>query len=642
MATGFGPPPDTPPWIIQQPAGIVISQIEKMAVFSDSTIATAMSIINDLRSIDVGDDRAAPDTNLLVGLESNVGITRPTAPGVLDFGRIDPYTKPGMDTFADLRAQLTAIAASISDPGEFTPSVTGLSIPQAPSPINTGQVPGRPTVNAVQIPVAPDESMPVMGSLVDIDIPAFVERDFPEFKDLDAVEFDGTMPNPVIQWDEPTYVPLVLNEMVARIKQVLAGGTGMTPAVEQALFDQQRTRVDRTAATRERQAFDTWAARGFDMPPGMLVEQVNATQEEARRELNANAREIFTKSAEWEQENLRQAVQHGIALEGMVWGHFNEAASRAFEVQKARVETAVALFGAAIQLFNAKQAARQQEIEIFKAKMLEITTHLEAYKTRIEAESIKSGMNENIVRVFAAQVEAVRAIYGAFRDRIEGVKVQADLEESKVRMYKVDVDAYSALVDADKKRFDAYESQIKGETAKASIVEAEARAFAATVQAQSASSNAKIAAIQGQVGVIGAAVQKFSAEVAAEREKVAASAVAVRAKADAYSADSNRYRAELAANTEETRMAITLTEARLRNHLAFYETRIRQYDAAMTRMIERARVLASALGSAGSMAAQLSAGAMSAMHVQASLSGSASASSNDSYSISHNYSYEGN
>ena len=83
-------------------------------------------------------------------------------------------------------------------------------------------------------------------------------------------------------------------------------------------------------------------------------------------------------------------------------------------------------------------------------------------------------------------------------------------------------------------------------------------------------------------------------------------------------------------------MLLQSQEARLRNALAGVEIASRQYDNAQARLLQQAGLMKDALTAVGSMTSQLAAGAMSALHVSTSMSGSASASgsTSNSYALS--------
>ncbi len=628
-----------PPWVYETPANVVIDQIGKMSDRANSALSLTYDAIRQLGALTIDGDSAAPPELAFPDI-TPVNITRPDRPSAVALGTVDPFNLPVFQEFADLYAQLDAITNDLPDPGDFEPSIGTIVIPAPPPPIQLGDKPVKPELADLVVPTAPDITLPALDPLLTIDVPDFVMPEFPTFDDQ-PVEFDGQVPNTAMAWTEPTYAPVVLDDLVREIKLALGGGTGIHPDVEEALFARTRAKDDVAALKRTQEAVDTWAGRGFAMPPGMLVEQVNAAQQDNQLAANDRASDVLAKSAQWEIENLRNAIVQGIALETQLMGQFNNVAQRSFDMARTRRDADLQLFQAQISLYNARQAGRQMLVEVFKAKLQAAMSQIDAFKSLVEAEQVKAQVNESVVRAYSAKIDALKAIVAIFQARIEAVKAQADIERNKVDIFKAETDAFSAGIDAQKTVFEAYEAQVRGEAAKGSIIESEARAFAATVEATSANGNVKIAAIRGKIDAIGAAVQKFTALIGGERDRVGAQATAIQAKAQAFSADATRYSAELGANTEEVRLAITQTESRLRNNLAYYETRVREYDQAMSRLVERARVIVAALSAGGNMAAQLASGAMSAMHVQASLSGSGSAStswsSGYSYSESHNF-----
>lgn len=618
--------------VYDRPATIVEGQIAAMSARADAALGVAFGTIEALQAIDPGSDTGAPKLSMPPPAE--IGIDEPDAPSVMQFGVIEDYVAPDFDLFGDLNKEIDSIVAGLRDPGDFNPSVGAIVIPNAPAE-RTFTAPQRPTLNPVELPDEPGLPMPDMGALFDLNMPTLGE--LPTFEDMEPVEFEGEAVNTVMVWAEPEYERAVIDDVIRELKRMLAGGTGMHPHVEAALFSRARRKEDSTALKRKQEVTEKFSASGFTMPPGALAEALNAVEEENQLQVNALAREIMAQSAEWERDNLKHAVSEGIACEKVLIDQFENIAKRVFEAARERLRADIEFFQQHVALFNARQAARSIAAEIFKVKFGAV---IDEFKARTEFELAKNGANESTVRVFAARMEALRTIAAVYATRMEGAKIRSDLERSKLDGYKTDVDAFAALIGADKSRYDAYESRVRGEAAKGGILEAEARAFAATLEAQNGQANLKIQAVRGKVDSIQAAVQKFIALLQAEREKVSAQAQAMGARAQAFSADVGRYTAELQVESEQAKLGVTVSENRLRNNLAFYEIRVREYDQAMARIIERARVITTALTAAGNMGSQLASGAMSAMHVQASLSGSGSASTSSSYTYTESHNYE--
>lgn len=612
---------DPNPNYYERPYELVSGQIAQMSQRADQTLNQANSVISSLTSLSSEIVTGSTPKFTLPDLILDKS-EKPAAPAVQLFGELQQFQLPEIDD----------LAVGTVDAGEvptFSPSAVGLQLPAAPTSIDTSGKPLRPALDGVTLPDAPSFVQPDLEDLTPITVPEFV---FPELPAFDGTQptFTAAPPSTVLSWSEPVYASTVLDDVKARIRAMLAGGTGIPPAIELALFERARGREDLTALKATQEAFDTFAARGFEMPPGMLVAQVNAQIEANQLQANALSREILAKAAEWEIENLRNAVQQGVALEGVLINAFMNMAQRAFEAARYRVEAEVSLFNAKVALFNAEQNAYSVAAQVYKTRIDGALAKLEVFKAQIQATQAIGQLNEQKVKVFSARLDALRNQVEIYKARMSGAQVQADINRAVIEGYRADVQAYAEDLQAQKIKFDAYKTQVEGETAKVQVLDAEARAFAATVQAYEGKANVKVKEIESRIEAIRASTERFRAKVEAEREKVQSSLAAIQARAQSYSTDVSRYSAELNNSTELTRVKSGLLEARLRNNLAFYEINLKEYDANMARLLEEAKLKSDGAKAAGTMAAQLAAGAMAALHVQASMSGSANISSSES------------
>lgn len=622
--------------VYDRPATIVEAQIASMSARADSAIGVANGVIADLSSVSFAQSSALPEVQLIEQSVAPAQFVRPVDP---EFPEV-VQENPDFEYLSEFDREIDNIIRDLDDVGDFDPTIQSIVIPSPPEPI-ARDAPTKPEITQVTLPEAPSIDTPVLGSLLEVSLPALVEPVLPTFEDI-PVEFTGELPSTIATFTEPAYTPAVLDELTAAIRRGLNGGTGITPAVEQALFSAARVRDDSIGLKARQEAFESFSGKGFSMPPGMLVEQVNAATEANKLQAAATSRDILTKSAQWEIENLRDATAKGIALETLLIGQFNNVANRAFEAAFRRLDADIALYGQAVALFNARQAARQINVEVFKGKLQAALSRLDVYKARLEAEVAKASLNESIVRAYVARVDAIRSIVEVYKARIEAAKITSDIERQKVELYGAEVSAYSALIESDQNRFTAYEAQVRGEAAKAQIYQAEAQAFAATVSAATSVGNVKVSAIQAKASGLNASVGKFNALVEAERSRVQTLASVAQSRLSAFQAQTTLASAEVSANNEAARLAIVQNQGRLDTHLRLHEIRLREFESAQNRLIEQSRVVVSAISAAGQITSQLAAGAMSAMHVQASLSGSGSGSisSSSSDNVSQNYNYE--
>lgn len=613
-----------------RPYEIVNGQIGDMATRADSAIAVANAVIGALSTLNIEISEKPPQYNLS-GIDLPAG-NNINPPDPSKFGLIEQLAIPAFQLFDAYTDDIDI------DAGDFTAPYK-LQRPPAPHALDTSGMPTRPDFGTVDIPVFDvDTGVPPLQALDDIAIPAFVFPSLPSFNEMPP-EFNVAPPVTILQWSEPPYESEILDQVKSRLSLMLAGGTGLPPAIEAALFDRARGREDVLALKSEQDAFDTFAARGFSMPPGMLVKQVQAVQEENRLKTSAINRDILIKATDVEIENIRFAVTQGIALEQLLMNLFNNVVNRAFEAAKFRVEADIRLYDALVGAFNARQTAYQVAAQVYEIGIRGELAKLEAYKVQMEGLKIRGELNQQKVAIFNALVEAVKNRIQAYTARVEGAKAQADVVRANIEGYRVDVQAYGARLDAQKTVFDAYEASVRAETALAQGNEAAARAFAATIQAQEARANVKIAVIRAKIEALQASVQKYAALLQAEQSRIGAQRDAIQATAAAYGAEMQRYTAEIGKDTATRQLDITRQESNLRNALAYYEINVKEYDAQMTRLIEAAKVQEAALDSAGRSAAQLAAGAMAAINVGASLSGSAGVSDSFSNSVSKSYNF---
>jgi len=611
-----------------RPYELVRGQIDTMSSRADSSLASARDSINDLKNIELPTESplpSAPDLSL-----AGIDFAVVDAPQPVNFGDVDDFRAPSVES-VDISSLTTDTIPT------FTPSIGSITLPPAPGPIDTSGKPTRPELTDIIVPDAPILPLPELGNLAEITIPEFVFPELPTF-DGQAPTKDFTAPNTLLQWAEPVYESLNLDAIRARVGQLLQGGTGIPAVIEQALFDRARAREDIAALKAKQEAFDTFAARGFSMPPGMLVAQTNAIIEDNQLKTNAINRDILSQAAQWEIENLRFAVQQGIAVESVLIQSFQQMAQRAFEAARYRVEAEISLYNANVGLFNAEQNAYSIAASVYKTRLDGSLAELEVFKAQIEGERVKGQVNEQIVRAFQARTDALRSQVEVYKVTMDGVQAQSELNRNQIEAYKADISAYAEGLQAQKTEFESFEALVRAESAKSQIIDAEARAFAATVQAYESNANIKVRNLSAKIEAMQASTARFSARAQAERDRVAAQASAVQAKAQAYSADIGRYSAELNASTSRAELGSRIIDSRLRNNLAFYEVNIREYDQKQQRAITTAQLQSEAIKSAGQMAAQLAAGAMSAMHVSASMSGSAGVSSSESFSTVSNLS----
>lgn len=558
----------------------------------------------------------------------NTPLTREPLPGIngTTFGNVT-YTAPTLGTL-DLAGDIPNLVIP-----EFNPSVTGLNIPLPPAWTAPTQAPDSPTVEDVTVPDMPVLAMPVAPTLAEITVPTFDGLTLPTF-DSTEPEFAATALPGLLQWSEPTYHTEILGDVIAQLRKMWAGGSGLPEAVEQAMWARAADREDLTALRAIDSVADEFSLRGFTSPTGMQAARVDQMRQDLTvKKLGLN-RELTIQVAQWQIENMRFACEQGIAAENVLVNVFLNTAARLFEAAKFRIESQLNIYGAQVNLFNARMNGLQIRAAVFNARVQAELTKVEVFKATIDAEVARGQLNTQKVQAYGAMIDALKAQTEMYRTQMQGAEIKASVIRNRIEIFKAQVQAYAEQIGAQKTQFDAYESQVKGEAAKAGILDSEARAYAALIQGKSAAADIDVKRISLKLDNNRAKLQEFTGRIELEKASVQAQLAGIQAAASAYTADTQRYSAEASAMAAKGQLESSTREAQMRTNVALYQAQVQAYIANMEQMMRKAALSLDAMKAAGSMASTLAAGAMASVHVGATLGGSASLQAGASTSVS--------
>lgn len=557
------------------------------------------------------------------------------------FSRIQ-MSKPELPVFESIDSLLSELNLddlNMPDP----PVMPTIELPSTPGIINI-PVPERPMVNTdIEIPEAPVLDMPEMDTLKQIEIPEF---NFPELLDFDGVppSIEGiSVPNVFINWKEPEYKSEILDELSLYISEGMKGGTGLPIPIEEALFNRARARESREVSRAVNEAIGDWSSRNFTMPPGMLVKQIAAIREDGQLKAAELNRDILIEASKMEIEQLRFLVQQGMSLEQLTSNIFNNTATRLFEVARFNAESQISVFNAQVAFFNAQNEAFTTLSNVYRTKLDGALAKLSAYKTAVDAQVAVGQINEQYVQVYRAKMDAVLSNVEVYKALIQGASLRAEVMKNQFDSYRADVQAYSEQIGAEKVKVEAYEAQIRGETSKASLFDAQARAYASTIQGVQAKADVKGKQIQLKMEAARVWIGKYQADLESYKAELQANLSEVQQNTVAFSAEVDAWRATAGLEVSQAEMQSRYADMNTRTNIAFAEMQLKEYEAKMQKAVQEANIALESAKAMGQYSAQLAAGAMSAAHVSASISGNGSASSSysnsDSKSESHNYSY---
>ncbi len=141
---------------------------------------------------------------------------------------------------------------SLTDPtitlATFTEAAPTLAMPDAPT-VSYGMVPTIPDITSPTIPSAPTLASVSIPSLLTLSTPTFAGVNLPSAVELsDIPTLSLVAPTPYSYSVGEDYASTMLTSLQSVLNTRLAGGTGLAPAVEQAIWDRSRSRERATAA----------------------------------------------------------------------------------------------------------------------------------------------------------------------------------------------------------------------------------------------------------------------------------------------------------------------------------------------------------------------------------------------------------
>ena len=554
--------------------------------------------------------------------------------GADSFGEISPITDKAftVGTVGDVNKE---------DIRDFDPVFDGLTIPDAPAPRPEPRFPDAPVFDAIVLPNKPNTgARPTMPDLVELVIPSFTFSPLPPFN-ATAPEFAGSSVSAVLQWSETPYTTVILEEEMAVLRRMWAGGTGLPPAVEQAMWERAASREDVLASRDISAAATEFSGRGFTLPPGMLVNRIDAIRTESQLKKQSLGRDVLIKVADTHIENLRFACQQAIASENVLIGLWSQMAQRGFDAAKAQVDSELALLNAQVAIFNARQSAYKTSAEVYKIQLEQRALELEKFKAEIEAEIAKGQLNEQRLKMFLGLYEALKVDAELYKTEMEGAQLESTLQRNEVDKFKASVQAVAETIQADKLRYDAYESRVKGETAKAQLLESQARAYSAYVSGKVARSEIDVKNQQAKIQVQDLQLRAFLGNLERDKVKMQAESAAIQATAEAHRVNTQRYTAEMGAKTALAELDLKALDLEVRNMIALYDVEIRKHTNAMEQLIRSASLQADGLKAIGQMHSTLAAGSMAGISLGASIGADAKLGVSGGSNFNYNYKMKG-
>ena len=486
-----------------------------------------------------------------------------------------------------------------------------------------------PDVATITMPTEPEAwTPPADPTLLNIAITPFSgidpHNDWLARLDTAPADLSLAAPTPFSYTAPARYSSDLLNAVTEAIRTRLAGGTGLDPVVEQAIWDRARSREAQLAENNINEATRNHSARGFSLPSGALAAQIRDAQRAALAKASEVSRDIAIKQADLEQTNVQKAIDQGIALEGQLISYASQIEQRAFEAARYLAENAVQVYNAQVEGYRVLIQKYTAYADIYRTLMQSETAKVEAYKAQIDGERAKAEVNKALIDQVRARIEVRQAQIALYKEQVLAAQALIEAEKIKVEVFGERVRAYVAEVNANTAKVEAFKAKVDSNRALVDI-------YGVDVQAYSAYTNALGQAARARADVYSATVSGYKAKVDAFSARVNAAAEKVRAMVAVK---------DLGLKSQQLRVEHADSGNRLQ--IEFYKALLGQYEAQKSLGLQRTKIIsedylalkamvADASKVGAQVNAQLAASALSTARVSAEIDG------RDSTSVSFQY-----
>lgn len=508
--------------ILEQPAGPNLGDPDGISAYANQETAAANGFILQLGQL---------TANLVAPVITPVFPTGGVAPAVA--------TAP-LPTFQSI------VWTSPDAPNAFTETVTIDDLMPEPFDDNPpallyGSAPAAFTAPA---PTSPGINLAFDYPDLAVELPAP-----PALLSISVAPFDG-INLPTIDFELPVltavapsireYVPgafytsaLLSAVQASLLDRVANGGTGLSPDVENAIWDRGREREYRQGAD-ARDDLERMEELGYAFPPGVFLDAQLKLQTEQAAAIAGHSREVMIKQAELEQSNVNNALQQAVALEGQLMTYTNAVEQRLFDATKYATEAGVAIYNAQVQAYSTYVDAYRAKVQIYEAQVRAELANVEAYKASIEAEQVKAQVNTALVEQYKVQADVALANVEIFKAQIGAIQTKAEIEKAKVEIFGEQVRAYVARINAYTAGVEGYRASIEAESTKQQAYKSQVDAYAARVNAAAQVGETRVAAFRGKVEAYSTTLDGYKAALSAETAKANLIASTNSTIADAY------------------------------------------------------------------------------------------------------------
>jgi hypothetical protein len=355
-----------------------------------------------------------------------------------------------------------------------------------------------PTTYLPEFPVLNDLEDPEEPVMLSIDIPTFSSVDFPTFDDTleEVVLYE---PSTTVDIGDNEYRSMVKDRLTAWVEDgLLYGGTGLAPQVEEDIFNRESERSLLVHENTLNKLRTDWSKGHFPLPTSMLLGMITEAETDFANKRLDTSRDIAIKQAELAQENTKFIVQQAANIEQLYLGWFDKVANRTFEASKFAVQSNLDLFKANVQKYNLLVDVYKTKIQLYESRTNAAVKQLEGQKIQIERARLIGDINKQEIDLYKARLDALMMYVQKYKIEMEGAKIFLEGEQTKLQTYKTEVEAFVARTNAAVAAYNMYNTQMEGEKIRVQAYATMVDAYGKRMQAAKIGVDAQLAVINAQ------------------------------------------------------------------------------------------------------------------------------------------------
>jgi hypothetical protein len=298
-------------------------------------------------------------------------------------------------------------------------------------------------------PVKPTYTNPVLGAMHEIVLPNIPTINFPTMDITPPVynipaprQWNFDIDNILISDD-----PLVMECISRLMNNIRYGGTGLTPAIEEAIWNRDLERNEQTLEDSTDKAVAVWAKLGFSLPDGMLAHSIAELQKEYENRRIDRSREIAIKQAELEQTNLFKSLELASGLMAHIIGLEIEYEKLVLQAQELTAKYANEYIDMQIKAYMAQVDAYKVRAQVYETLIRAELAKVDVYKAQIEGQKLIGEINQQTVQVYSEKMKAIAIMIDAYKAEIQAMTAELEMEKTKIEANKLQFDAWAKTAD---------------------------------------------------------------------------------------------------------------------------------------------------------------------------------------------------